>query len=99
FCTACDFYVWSERCGGRQRGKTELLQAVKEATQWKFEILGEMSSVMGGVVVYFARDLSTGKVEALLLQQDNDREYSIGLTGVLKRFAEPIATYRPPSAP
>ena len=99
FCTACGFNLWSDRSAGRQRGKTELLQAVKEATQGKFEILGEMSSVMGGVVVYFARDLSTGKVEALRLQQDNDREYSIGLTGVLKRFAEPIATYRPPSAP
>ena len=53
-----------------------------------------MSSVIGGAVVYFARDLSTGKVEALRLQQDNDREYSIGLTGVLKRFADPISTYR-----
>src|SRR5207245_4229868 len=67
----------------------ELLAAVKQATAGKFEILGQMSRAQGGGVVYFAREIATGKVEALRLKQEKDQGYSIGLTNVLQRALDP----------
>jgi len=94
FCTQCGVDLWRDRSVGERWAKQDLLEAVKEASLGKFEILGEMTRSEGGGVVYFARDLETGKIEALRLQQDGAGDYSIGLTGVLKRFAEPISNYR-----
>jgi hypothetical protein len=96
FCTHCGANLWSDRTAGERWNKTDLLKAVTEATRGKYEILGEMGRSEGGGIVYFARDLATGRIEALRLQQEGGREYSIGLTGVLQRFAGSIATYRPP---
>ena len=96
FCTQCGLNLWSDRSAGERWNKADLLNAVQEATRGDYEILGEMDRSEGGGIVYFARELKTGKIEALRLQQDGGREYSIGLTGVLQRFAGSIATYRPP---
>jgi hypothetical protein len=96
FCTQCGLDLWSDRSAGERWKKDDLVQAVQEATGGRFEILGEMNRSEGGGVVYFARDLETGKIEALRLQKETEREYSIGLTGVLNRFVAPIANYRPP---
>lgn len=96
FCTQCGVDLWSDRSAGEGWKKEDLVQAVQEATRGRFEILGEMSRSEGGGVVYFARDLETGKIEALRLQREADRAYSIGLTGVLNRFVAPISSYRPP---
>ncbi len=87
--------LWSDRSAGERWNKDDLLNAVQEATRGKFEVLGEMSRSEGGVV-YFARELETGKIEALRLQKEGEGNYSIGLTGVLQRFAGSISTYRPP---
>lgn len=95
FCTQCGFNLWSDRAAGPRRSKQDLLGAVEEATRGKFEILGEMPRAEGDAVVYFARDLSSGKVEALRVQQEGGQEYSIGLTGVLKHLAGPMSAYRP----
>jgi len=96
FCTQCGMNLWSDRSVGGSRNKDDLLAAVKDATQGDFEILGEMSRTGGGGIVYFARDVQSGKIEALRLQQEAAGGYSIGLTGVLQRFAQPIAGYKPP---
>ena len=96
FCTQCGLDLWRDRSVGEGWKKEDLVQAVQEATHGRFEILGEMSRSEGGGVVYFARDLETGKIEALRLQKETEREYSIGLTGVLNRFVAPISSYRPP---
>lgn len=95
FCTQCGMNLWSDRTVGARRNKDDLMAAVKDATTGNFEILGEMSRTGGGGVVYFARDLQSGKIEALRLQQEAAGDYSIGLTGVLQRFAQPIAGYKP----
>jgi len=92
FCTRCGFDQWTGSGGkGALGGQSadELLAAVKQATAGKFEILGQMSRAQGGGVVYFAREIATGKVEALRLQQDRDQGYSIGLTNVLQRALDP----------
>jgi len=92
FCTRCGFDQWTGSGGkGGLGGQSadELLAAVKQATTGKFEILGQMSRAQGGGVVYFAREIATGKVEALRLQQDRDQGYSIGLTNVLQRALDP----------
>lgn len=96
FCTHCGLDLWSDRAAGERWKKEDLVQAVQEATRGRFEILGEMKQSEGGGVVYFARDLETGKIEALRLHKETEREYSIGLTGVLSRFAAPLSSYRPP---
>jgi len=95
FCTQCGLNLWSDRSAGERWNKTDLLNAVQEVTRGAYEILGEMDRSEGGGVVYFARELKTGKIEALRLQQEGGREYSVGLTGVLQRFAGSIASYRP----
>ena len=91
FCTQCGFDHWSgsPRGAGGGQSDEELLAAVKQATAGKFEILGQMSRAQGGGVVYFAREIATGKVEALRLQQERDQGYSIGLTNVLQRALDP----------
>ena len=98
FCTQCGFNLWSDPAAGGRRNKTELLEAVQQATQNKFEILGEMGASGVKGIVYFARDLATGRIEALRLQQEGDGEFSIGLTGVLSRYAAPISGHRPRGA-
>lgn len=94
FCTQCGLNLWSDPNAGGRRTKAVMLEAVQDATQGKFEILGEMSPSEVQGVVYFARDVESGKIEALRLQQEAGGEFSIGLTGVLHRFAAPISGYR-----
>jgi hypothetical protein len=98
FCTQCGASLESARGTGEPLDKAELLTAVQEATRGRFEILGEMSRAEGGAVIYFARDPETGKIEALRLQKESDGQFSIGLTGVLTRFAGslPPERRRPP---
>jgi hypothetical protein len=96
FCTQCGINLWSDRSAGEGWNKTDLLKAVEQAVHGKFEILGEMDRAEGGGTVYFARELESGRLEALRLQHEGNREFSIGLTGVLQRFAGSIGTYRPP---
>ncbi len=102
FCTQCGFDQWT---GSPARGELggqsaeELLAAVKQATAGKFEVLGEMSRAQGGGVVYFAREIATGKIEALRLRQERDQGYSIGLTNVLQRALDPPAPDQGPRKP
>ena len=101
FCTQCGFDHWSgsPRGAGGGQSDEELLAAVKQATAGKFEILGQMSRAQGGGVVYFAREIATGKVEALRLQQERDQGYSIGLTNVLQRALDAPPSDQDPRKP
>lgn len=94
FCTQCGVDLWTDPRAGQPRSKEALLEAVREATRDKYEILGEMPKAGGGIV-YFARELGTGKVEALRVRSEGGDGYSIGLTGVLRSLADSIARYRP----
>ena len=95
FCTQCGVDLWTDPRAGQPRSKESLLEAVREATRDKYEILGEMPKTGGGIV-YFARDRETGKLEAIRVRGEGRDEYSIGLTGVLRSLADSIAGYRPP---
>jgi len=97
YCTQCGVDLWTDASAGQPRSKEDLLEAVREATRGKYEILGEMPKAGGGIV-YFARDLKTGKVDALRLHTEGNNSYSVGLTGVLRGLAESIANYRPPGS-
>jgi hypothetical protein len=100
FCTQCGLDMWTGPAIGHAGSKEEVLEAVKQATAGKFEILGEMSRAEGAGSVYFARDIATGKIEALRLRQEQDKNYSIGLTGVLQRaLASPDKPPLPPRKP
>ena len=102
FCTQCGFDQWTGSGGkGGLGGQSaeELLAAVKQATAGKFEILGQMSRAQGGGVVYFAREIATGKVDALRLQQERDQGYSIGLTNVLQRALDSPPSDQDPRKP
>ena len=61
----------------------ELREAVQEYATDRFEILGEMRT-QGGGRIYFARDVASGKVEALRLNRTSEDEFSLGFTGILK---------------
>lgn len=95
FCTQCGVDLWTDPRAGQPRSKESLLEAVREATREKYEILGEMPKAGGGIV-YFARDVGTGKLEALRVRSEGGDGYSVGLTGVLRGLADSIAEYRPP---
>src|SRR6266571_8151824 len=83
YCTQCGLDLWTGPSLGHTASKDDVLEAVKQATAGKFEMLGEMSPAEGGGTVYFARELATGKIEALRLRQERGQDYSIGLTNVL----------------
>lgn len=48
FCTKCGTDLWTDPSVGQGWSGAELLAAVKEATQGRFEVLGEMRSAQGG---------------------------------------------------
>jgi hypothetical protein len=91
FCTRCGTKLWKARSFKGRWTKPEVLAAVREAVQGKFEILGEMKDARGEGLVYFARDITSGRIEALRLEQEGADDFSIGLTGVLERFAGSIS--------
>ncbi len=94
FCTKCGTDLWTDPSVGQGWSGAELLAAVKEATQGRFEVLGEMRSAQGGGFVYFAKELATGNLVALRLQQEMGEEYSIGMTGVLRPIADSVLDQR-----
>jgi hypothetical protein len=94
FCTQCGRNLWSDEAAGARWAKEELLDAVRDATRGKYEILGEMDHAGGKGSVYFARDVASGRLEALRLEREGGSDYSIGLTGVLQSFADGIGKRR-----
>lgn len=102
-CPSCGAAIegWSRYCGvcgedvsGYAYGQTagrrreDLLAAVRRAAEGKFEILGEMDRAEGGGIVYFARELGSGRLVTLRLQRDTSQSevpaYMIGVTQVMR---------------
>jgi hypothetical protein len=99
FCTKCGLDLWTAPSLGPTGTTEDMLEAVKQATAGKFEVLGEMSRAQGGGAVFFARDIASGKIEALRLRQEaGGQDYSIGLTSVLQRALTP-PDQQPPDPP
>src|SRR3970282_615807 len=73
FCTHCGLDIWTGPSGAHGQSKEEVFEAVKQAVAGRFEVLGEMSRAEGTGTVYFARDIATGKIEALRLHQEQDK--------------------------
>jgi hypothetical protein len=85
FCTNCGLDMWTGPSIADAGSPERVLEAVKEAMAGKFEVLGEMTRGQGGDTVYFARDIATGRIEALRLRKETDRDFSLGMTNVLQR--------------
>jgi hypothetical protein len=93
FCTRCGADQYST--ADQRWTADELRDAVQSLAEGRFEILGEMRT-QGGGRIYFARDVASGKVEALRLQKKSEDEFSLGFTGVLKPVvASVVGTDRP----
>jgi len=85
------------------RSRSELLAAVQAAARGEFEILGEMEHAEGGGVVYFARDVASGKVVTLRLRKEHDtsagtESYSLGETRVLRPLVTSLGRTAPTPA-
>jgi TPR repeat protein len=77
------------------RSRADVLAAVQAAARGEFEILGEMSHAEGAGVVYFAREIASGKVVTLRLSKERDtgadsESYSLGETRVLRPFVNSL---------
>jgi len=90
FCSHCGKEILKDT--GRYTPE-QLREAVQASLQDRFEILGDMRSQDGRV--YFARELVSGKIEALRLTALQGDEFAIGATRVLKTFVEPESAARP----
>jgi hypothetical protein len=88
FCTKCGLDLWTGPAPGHKEADAHVLAAVKEAARGRYEVLGEMHRADGSGFVFFARELQTGRVEALRLRQEAGQQYSIGVTQVLQRAVE-----------
>jgi hypothetical protein len=108
-CPSCAVQVreWGRfchQCGADLSGvaksagsKAELLEAVRDVARGEYEVLGEMSRAEGGGVVYFAREIASGKLVALRLEQEREEEYALGLTGVLEPLAARLGSDEAPA--
>jgi len=91
FCPKCGADLFGAAALQEGWSSQELRAAVEEFARGKYDILGEMST-QGGGRVYFARDVATGKVEALRLQKLGEDDFSLGVTGVLKPIVETVVS-------
>ena len=85
FCTQCGLDVSGEApASGEHASRAALREKVRAATAGDYEFLGDIPRSEGGGLVYFARDLSDGKIVALRLQKDMNKKFEVGVTRTLK---------------
>jgi hypothetical protein len=85
FCTQCGLDVSGEApASGEQASRAALREKVRKATEGEYDFLGDIPRSEGGGLVYFARDLSDGKIVALRLQKDMNKKFEVGVTRTLK---------------
>ncbi|KPK35884.1 MAG: hypothetical protein AMJ65_17020 [Phycisphaerae bacterium SG8_4] len=94
FCSKCGMDLYS--IADQKWTADELREAVQEFATDRFDILGEMRT-QGGGRIYFARDVASGRVEALRLQKTREDEFSLGFTGVLKPLVASVVGRDRPS--
>jgi hypothetical protein len=98
FCGKCGSALFGDAGKPESRhAREELRAAVDDAAAGRYEILGEMRHAEGPGVVYFARDLATGRIEALRVQPEGAEEFSIGKTNVMRRLSVSIQAARRPT--
>ena len=101
FCSHCGKDLSGTRSG--EASREELLKAVQGAAEGEYEVLGEMERSEGGGVVYFARELKSGRLVALRLtreqESDGSESYALGVTQVIKPLVASLgATYASPTS-
>ncbi|MDQ2767317.1 MAG: PEGA domain-containing protein [Gemmatimonadota bacterium] len=101
FCSHCGKDLSGTRSG--EASREELLKAVQGAAQGEYEVLGEMERSEGGGVVYFAREIKSGRLVALRLtreqESDGTESYALGVTQVIKPLVASLgATYASPTS-
>jgi TPR repeat protein len=101
FCSNCGKDLSGTRSG--ETSREELLKAVRGAAEGEYEVLGEMERSEGGGVVYFARELRSGRLVALRLtreqESDGSESYALGVTQVIKPLVASLgATYASPTS-
>lgn len=101
FCSHCGKDLSSAHSDGASR--EELLKAVQGVAEGEYEVLGEMERSEGGGVVYFARELNSGRLVALRLtrerESDGSESYALGVTQVIKPLVASLgATYASPTS-
>jgi hypothetical protein len=85
FCTQCGLDVSGEApSSGEFASRAALREKVRAATADQYEFLGDIPRSEGGGLVYFARDLSDGRIVALRLQKDMNKKLEVGVTRTLK---------------
>jgi hypothetical protein len=85
FCTQCGLDVSGEApASGEHSSRLALREQVRVATAGHYEFLGDILRSEGGGLVYFARDLTDGKIVALRLQKDMNKQFEVGVTRTLK---------------
>jgi hypothetical protein len=94
FCSNCgrDISGISPATSGQTR--EQLHRLAQEAAAGKFDILGEMTRVEGGGLVYFGREVATGRVVGL--QIEPGPEATVMMTAT--EFAAPDPTFELPEA-
>lgn len=97
FCTQCGLDVSGEApASGEHATRAALRDKVRAATEGQYEFLGDIPRAEGGGLVYFARDLTDGKIVALRLQKDMNKKVEVAVTRTLKAVEREAAR---PSAP
>jgi hypothetical protein len=101
FCSHCGKDLSGARLG--QPSREESLKAVQGAAEGEYQVLGEMQRAEGGGMVYFARELKSGRLVALHLtreqESDGSESYSLGVTQVIKPLVASLgATYASPTS-
>lgn len=99
FCTQCGLDVSGEApASGEHASRAALRDKVRAATAGQYEFLGDMPRSEGGGLVYFARDLSDGKIVALRLQKDMHKRFEVGVTRTLRAVERDASGAVPASA-
>jgi hypothetical protein len=90
FCTLCGHDLLGAPWMSDEYSPEEIFEAVKEAAEGAYEILGQLPLSEGAGVIYFGREVATGELIALRLRletSDEDTiECSLGPTTVPKRL-------------
>ena len=68
FCSRCGRDISGVAPSAAGQTREELRRVARQAATGKYEVVGEMSRVEGGGMVYFGRDLATGQVVGLQLE-------------------------------
>jgi len=88
FCSHCGQDLSGTRTG--EASRQELRKAVQEAAEGEYEVLGEMERSEGGGVVYFARELKSGRLVALRLTRERESDGSETIALAATQVMQPL---------